>query len=228
MAWQVAIVFDEPQLVETLHDNLYILLGQMPVWVVAEADRVPKISELREQWNSCWWPEPALTLVRPSMNQGHVSETFELIPTIQEHHPRMATVRVFGIEPSDQLRGRLADLGFVPTTGKTWDGLGFATPLRTIEDVADIELDATEWKSGDDFYQAFFKAVGAPNWHGKSLDALNDSISTGGINKIEVPCRLLVKNTSSAASQVVEFLGSLTELISNLRANGCPIDLQTN
>ncbi len=228
MAWQVAIVFDEPQSVETLHANLYILLGQMPVWVFAEAERVPKISELCEQWNDCWWPEPALTLVRPSMNQGHASETFGLIPTIQEHHPRMAAVRLFGIEPSDELKGALAKLGYFPTTGDAWDGLGFARPWRTIEDVEVIVLDATEWESEDDFYQAFFEAVGAPDWHGNNLNALNDSIGTGGINKVEVPYRLIVKNTSSAAFQVAEFLACLTELISNLRANGCPIDLQTN
>ena len=40
-------------------------------------------------------------------------------------------------------------------------------------------LDGANWISTDDFYDAFFEAVGAPSWHARNLDALNDSIANG-------------------------------------------------
>src|ERR1044071_7580655 len=49
-----------------------------------------------------------------------------------------------------------------------------------------LELDGTNWKTRDDFYDAFFKAVGAPSWHGRNFNALRDSIITGEINEVEL------------------------------------------
>jgi len=60
-----------------------------------------------------------------------------------------------------------------------------------------IILDASSWKNDDDFYTSFFKAVQAPSWHGRNLDALNDSVVTGGINKIPGPYSLVIINYAS-------------------------------
>src|ERR1700719_3137446 len=46
----------------------------------------------------------------------------------------------------------------------------------------------------DDVYDAFFHAVGAPDWHGRNCDALKDSIANGSINEVEVPYRLVLKH----------------------------------
>jgi hypothetical protein len=43
----------------------------------------------------------------------------------------------------------------------------------------EITLDAAGWQAADDVYSAFFRAVGAPPWHGRNLDALRDSIGAG-------------------------------------------------
>ncbi len=58
----------------------------------------------------------------------------------------------------------------------------------------ELVLDGSEWKTKDDVYNAFFRAVGAPEWHGRNLDALADSISGGSINQVEVPYRLVIKD----------------------------------
>lgn len=56
-----------------------------------------------------------------------------------------------------------------------------------------LTLDATTWRKPDDIYTAFFAVVGAPAWHGRNLDALNDSIVGGCINEIEYPYRIEIR-----------------------------------
>ena len=54
--------------------------------------------------------------------------------------------------------------------------------------VADhIKISARDWTSVQDFYNAVFKAVKAPQWHGASIDALIDSMIWGGINERKPP-----------------------------------------
>ena len=49
-----------------------------------------------------------------------------------------------------------------------------------------IELDAKSWMKILDFYQDLLKALGAPEWHGRNLNALIDSMIWGGINELVV------------------------------------------
>ena len=48
----------------------------------------------------------------------------------------------------------------------------------------DVVLNGAAWSTKDDVYDAFFRAVGAPEWHGRNFDALRDSIAGGEINKL--------------------------------------------
>ena len=50
-----------------------------------------------------------------------------------------------------------------------------------------IKLDASNWANSLDFYDALLPALGSPEWHGKSVNALIDSIIWGGINAGEPP-----------------------------------------
>lgn len=50
-----------------------------------------------------------------------------------------------------------------------------------------VDLDASAWKTPNDIYAALFKALGSPDWHGDSPDALIDSMIWGGINELEPP-----------------------------------------
>ena len=44
----------------------------------------------------------------------------------------------------------------------------------------EILLNASNWKTSSDFYAALLPAIGAPDWHGDSVNALIASI-TGGL-----------------------------------------------
>ena len=50
-----------------------------------------------------------------------------------------------------------------------------------------IELDAREWTTVLDFYNALLTALGAPEWHGRNANALMDSMIWGGINSTNAP-----------------------------------------
>lgn len=58
-----------------------------------------------------------------------------------------------------------------------------------------IHLDATSWKSRDDFYTSYCNVTGAPTWFGKNLDALADSF-VGGICRI-TPEKIVVRNLTA-------------------------------
>lgn len=64
-----------------------------------------------------------------------------------------------------------------------------------------IELDATKWKTIVDFYDALLVALGSPKGHGKSPDALIDSMIWGGMNAVEPPyiIRILGADTLPAS-----------------------------
>lgn len=49
-----------------------------------------------------------------------------------------------------------------------------------------------------DFYRAVLEAIEAPEWHGYSPDALNDSMVFGGINGREPPYGLLIVGLRSS------------------------------
>lgn len=226
MAWQVAILFDEGTGPEALHADLSILLGQMPVWAVAEYDRVPGAAELRAQWEKCWFPEPALTIMKPTAGVDPVSEVLGMIPIAMDHHFKMSAIRLFGINLCERLIEGMAELGFYPVSRTGWDGIGFSIPLDHIKEVREIRLDAASWQSEDDFYTAFFKAVGAPEWHGRNFNALYDSIGGGRINKVEVPYLLKLEKAQIANAHVDKLVRELSRLILNLQTNGCPVELR--
>jgi hypothetical protein len=72
-----------------------------------------------------------------------------------------------------------------------------------------ITLNAENWKHPIDFYVEILPALGAPEWHGTSADALIDSMIWGGINTLEPPYVVRVLNGAKmppAVSEEVHFL----------------------
>jgi RNAse (barnase) inhibitor barstar len=86
-------------------------------------------------------------------------------------------------------------------------------------------LDGSTWKTRDDVYAAFFKAVGAPGWHGRNFDALIDSIEHGEINAIEVPYRLIVRHNSLIGEGARKMANDFVDLIREIAARGCLIEI---
>jgi RNAse (barnase) inhibitor barstar len=81
----------------------------------------------------------------------------------------------------------------------------------------EITFDAQAWTSPDDFYECFFKTVGAPNWHGRNFNALRDSIATGKINAIELPYRIRIINYSWANVGAKKIADDFIDLINELK-----------
>ena len=90
----------------------------------------------------------------------------------------------------------------------------------------EIVMDATNWKAADDVYDSFFKAVGAPTWHGRNFNALRDGIAAGHINQIEAPYLIKLANYSHTGPDAKEMADHFIELIGDLKKEGCPVDIE--
>ncbi len=63
-------------------------------------------------------------------------------------------------------------------------------------------LDARQWSDVLDFYDALLAALQAPDWHGRSFDALVDSMIIGGVNEVVPPYRVEVVGLDKAAGEI--------------------------
>lgn len=86
-------------------------------------------------------------------------------------------------------------------------------------------MDGKNWQTKDDFYDAFFTAVGAPDWHGRNFNALHDSIVTGQINQIEPPYTIYISNVSEIPADVKKLVEDFCSLIKELRSEGHKVEV---
>jgi len=89
----------------------------------------------------------------------------------------------------------------------------------------ELIMDGAIWSSNDDVYDAFFRAVGSPEWHGRNFDALNDSIANGQINKVEVPYRLVILNFDLIGAGAKEMATDLVNLVHEINSRGVPVEI---
>jgi RNAse (barnase) inhibitor barstar len=90
----------------------------------------------------------------------------------------------------------------------------------------ELVLNGADWATKDDVYNTFFHAVGAPEWHGRNLDALADSIAGGQINQVEVPYRLVIQNYNLIGTAAKEMADNFVNLVRELEGEGCPIEIR--
>jgi|GEM_PF-5842637 len=91
-----------------------------------------------------------------------------------------------------------------------------------------IELDARRWRSVDDVCSAILAALGAPEWHGKNLDALWETITEAVpcdrdtpetlINAVQPPFQIVVTGSAAASGEVQKFLAKLRQLFTEANA----------
>lgn len=93
-------------------------------------------------------------------------------------------------------------------------------------DMKELLLDGSSWKTSDDVYDAFFAAVGAPVWHGRNFNALNDSIAAGSINAIEVPYRIVITNFDLISGKAIGMAKDFTDLILEIAGRGCLVEIE--
>ena len=81
-----------------------------------------------------------------------------------------------------------------------------------------IDLDASGWTGALDFYDALLLALGAPEWHGRSVAALNDSMIWGGINAVEPPYTVRIAATGTVPDEVICNVKQVKECLAEARA----------
>ena len=81
-----------------------------------------------------------------------------------------------------------------------------------------IDLDASTWKTALDVYEALLRALDAPMGHGRSLDALADSmIWTDQMNGVKPPYRVRIVGTRMVAEVVRQEIAVIEEVIRHSR-----------
>ena len=89
-----------------------------------------------------------------------------------------------------------------------------------------ISLNASTWQTADDFFSALLPQLGAPNWHGYNLNALDDSLY-GGMNEVEPPFRVVVTGTADLKPALKAFLRQVTEVFADARRqHGADVELE--
>jgi len=95
-----------------------------------------------------------------------------------------------------------------------------------------IELNAFGWKHALDFYDALLAALGAPEWHGRSVNALADTmIWSDEINAVKPPYVVKVANLAGAPAAVREEVRVAKDWLETSRAefrdsNGRDVDVR--
>jgi RNAse (barnase) inhibitor barstar len=88
-----------------------------------------------------------------------------------------------------------------------------------------LTVDAQGWSSPVDFYEAVLPKLRAPEWHGRNLDALWDSILSGEINGLAPPFALRIFNTEHFSPQMTAFLEKVKTIFRDAAEADIPVAL---
>jgi hypothetical protein len=80
-----------------------------------------------------------------------------------------------------------------------------------------IELDASTWKTPQDFRSALKAAIGAPQWHGDIVGAFLDSIFGGGMNAFRPPYVIRVVNAVGLTTEIEKLIHEFSSAIEDTR-----------
>lgn len=89
-----------------------------------------------------------------------------------------------------------------------------------------IELDASSWSEILDFYNALLAELGAPDWHGRSVAALIDSMVYGHINAVEAPYLVKVTGTARIPAAVKDEIASVTRIFAEHQKTDVKVEFQ--
>jgi len=86
-----------------------------------------------------------------------------------------------------------------------------------------IDLDASAWTKPDDFYDALLPQLGAPDWHGRNLDAIEDSIFGGDINSVQSLFHISIARTDELSRSMKDFLIRVNDVFADNKGAGATI-----
>ena len=79
----------------------------------------------------------------------------------------------------------------------------------------EIVIDWSTFSSQKAFYAYFLATIEAPDWHGKNLDALQDSMVNGGINGVAPPYIITNLNVSLTPQPMQTFMRSVLSVFAD-------------
>jgi len=88
-----------------------------------------------------------------------------------------------------------------------------------------ITLDGARWRSQADFYNALLDVIGDPGWHGRNLDALEETLRIGHVHTINPPFAIHISGAAVMAEEVRAYLDRFLALATDLRADGIVVDV---
>jgi len=89
-----------------------------------------------------------------------------------------------------------------------------------------ITMDGAAWLTPDDFYAALLPALGAPDWHGHNLDALEESIRDGDINRVNPPFAVRITGLETMDAKARAIVYRFTEVIHDLATAGVSVSVE--
>lgn len=87
----------------------------------------------------------------------------------------------------------------------------------------EITLEGSDWQTEANFIESLLSGVQAPAWHGRTYNALRNSLVVGDINGIEPPYDFIIRMPKSPASEVEEAVRYFMTRVSEWRAEGAPL-----
>jgi RNAse (barnase) inhibitor barstar len=87
-----------------------------------------------------------------------------------------------------------------------------------------IELDGSSWQTKEDFYLALLSALGAPEWHGHNLDAMEETLRGGDINRVNPPLSITFFGSQEMGAEAIVTARRFIDLCDDLANDGVPID----
>ena len=89
-----------------------------------------------------------------------------------------------------------------------------------------VLLEGQKWVSSDDFYEALLAALGAPGWHGRNLDALDETLRSGDTNALNPPLDIAISGMNSMGAEARTTVHRFNQLVDDLRAANIDIRLE--
>ena len=89
-----------------------------------------------------------------------------------------------------------------------------------------IALNAGQWKTVLDFYNALLAAIGAPEWHGRSVAALIDSMVYGRINAVEAPYIVKIVGTAKIPTLVRDEITLVAQVFAEHQGTDSKVEFQ--
>jgi RNAse (barnase) inhibitor barstar len=91
--------------------------------------------------------------------------------------------------------------------------------------MTEINLNGAPWQDATDFYTDLLKALEAPEWHGRNLDALWDSITAGAINGVNPPFTLRIHGCGVMGAPARAMVDRFRVLIEEAKSDGHHVEL---